>query len=136
VGTSSYRLTHEFNDSERAHGIFNRDQMPAVSVTKTILSKALPKIASFTGFLPNDLNERTAKIDQRLCNTITTLCTKRNIMLFSWNARRRLLRRISCWAAGLHFRTQASDEMLDVKRQRRTTFHRDVSIELGRLNDP
>ena len=95
MGTSSYRLTHGFNDSERGHGIFNRDQMPAVSVTKTILSKALPKISSFTGFLPNDLNEHTAKIDQQLSNTITTLRTKRNIMLFSWNARRRLLRRIS-----------------------------------------
>src|SRR6476660_6671803 len=28
------------------------------------------------------------------------------------------------------------DEMLDVKRQRRTTFHRDVSIEFRGFDDP
>src|SRR5258706_7558493 len=36
---------------------------------------------------------------------------------------------------GLHFRTQAMDEMLDVKRQRRAALHRDVSIEFGTVDD-
>ena len=34
-----------------------------------------------------------------------------------------------------HFRTQTFDEMLDVKRQRRAAFHRNVSVEPCRLDD-
>jgi hypothetical protein len=76
-----------------------------------------------------------ATIDHQRSNTITLLSDKHNIMLFfadTWHLRPRS---ISFEREGLHFRTQALDEMLDVKRQRRAALHRDVSIEFGRFDD-
>src|SRR3954466_10088809 len=48
-----------------------------------------------------------------------------------WLSRRRLVR-----SHRAHFRAQAFDEMLDMERQRRAAFHRNVSVEPGRLDNP
>src|ERR1700676_283061 len=58
---------------------------------------------------------------------------KHNILLFLGDAQGSLGRPVSTETAGLHFQTKAMDEMFDVKRQRRATLHRDVSLEFGRF---
>src|SRR6185436_3715251 len=59
-----------------------------------------------------------------------------NIRLFFRNPQGCLLWTISIDPAGLHFQTQAIDEMFGVKRQRRAALYRDVSIEFGGFDDP
>src|SRR5882757_433064 len=60
---------------------------------------------------------------------------KDNILLFPGAAYGRLRRPISTESAGLHFQPQTMDEMLDVKRLRRTALHRNVSFEFGGFDD-
>ena len=43
---------------------------------------------------------------------------------------------ISTKPAGLHFQTQAMDEMFDVKRQRGAAFHRDIGLEFRGFHNP
>ncbi len=57
-------------------------------------------------------------------------------MLFFRDPHRNLRWPISTKPAGLHFQTQAMDEMFDVKRRWGAAFHRDASIEFGGFHDP
>src|SRR5512134_497376 len=67
-------------------------------------------------------------------NTITLLCLGYNMMLFFAKPGIGLSRRGFGRLDRPHFRTQAFDEVLDVKRQRRSAFHRNISVEPGRLD--
>src|SRR5580704_2789230 len=76
-----------------------------------------------------------ARIEHQLSNTITLLCYKHNMMLFSSDPRRLGPWSILFGPEGLHLGTQAMDEMLDVKRQRHAVLNRNVGIEFGRFDD-
>src|SRR5947207_14732395 len=71
-------------------------------------------------------------------NTITHLFHKHNLMLFSrfalFYARGGFRRAFPARLDRAHFRAQALDEMLDMQRQRRAALHRDVGVELCRLD--
>src|SRR5580704_18687952 len=65
-------------------------------------------------------------------NTITHLCAKLNLMLFSRGASPRL-------ADSLHLRTQGLDEMRGIGRERRAALDGDIGVEarrLGNLQEP
>src|SRR5215475_10118233 len=60
-------------------------------------------------------------------NTITHLCAKLNLMLFSYPPSR--------LADRFHFLAQRLDEMRGIGRERRATLDRDIGIEARRLLD-